>query len=156
MSLPEVLGLAYALVTALVVAFQVALALGAPWGRYAMGGAFPGRMPTPLRIAALAQGIALAALAMMVLAAAGLADVALVDEWPGLIWMPVAVSGVRGGAQRLDEEPGRAPHLAAGGDAPADLRTWRCARLADQSRDFVVEMSISLPAASASVHHAGA
>lgn len=92
MSLPEVLGLAYALVTALVVAFQVALALGAPWGRYAMGGAFPGRMPTPLRIAALAQGIALAALAMIVLAAAGLADVALVDEWPGLIWVPVAVS----------------------------------------------------------------
>ncbi len=94
MSLPEVLGLAYALVTALVVAFQVALALGAPWGRYAMGGAFPGRMPTPLRIAALAQGIALAALAMIVLAAAGLADVALVDEWPGLIWVPVAVSAV--------------------------------------------------------------
>jgi len=92
MSLPEVLGLAYALVTALVVAFQFALALGAPWGRYAMGGAFPGRMPTPLRIAAFAQGIALAALAMIVLADTGLADVALVDEWPGLIWVPVAVS----------------------------------------------------------------
>ena len=94
MNLPEVLGLAYALVTALVVAFQVALALGAPWGRYAMGGAFPGRMPTPLRIAALAQGIALAALAMIVLADTGLADVAVLDEWPWLIWVPVAVSAV--------------------------------------------------------------
>ena len=59
-----------------------------------MGGAFPGRMPTPLRIAALAQGIALAALAMIVLAHAGLADVALLDDWPWLIWVPVAVSAV--------------------------------------------------------------
>jgi cytochrome bd-type quinol oxidase subunit 2 len=94
MSLPDVLALAYALVTVGVVAFQVALALGAPWGQYAMGGAFPGRMPTPLRIAALAQGIALAALAVIVLADAGLADVALVHEWPWLIWVPVAVSAV--------------------------------------------------------------
>ena len=94
MSLPEVLGLTYALVTTLVVAFQVALALGAPWGRYAMGGAFPGRMPTPLRIAALAQGIVLAGLAMIVLADAGLVDVTLLDDWPWLIWLPVAVSAV--------------------------------------------------------------
>ncbi len=81
-------------ITGLVVAFQVALALGAPWGQYAMGGAFPGRMPTPLRIAALAQGIVLAALAMIVLADAGLANVALLDDWPWLIWVPVAVSAV--------------------------------------------------------------
>jgi len=94
MSLPEVLGIAYASVTVLVVGFQVALALGAPWGRYAMGGAFPGRMPPALRIAALAQGIALAALAMIVIADAGLADVAIVDDWPWLIWVPVAVSAV--------------------------------------------------------------
>jgi len=94
MSLPEVLGIAYASVTVLVVGFQVALALGAPWGRYAMGGAFPGRMPPALRIAALAQGISLAALAMIVIADAGLADVAIVDDWPWLIWVPVAVSAV--------------------------------------------------------------
>ena len=90
----EALAVVYALITGLVVAFQVALALGAPWGQYAMGGAFPGRMPTPLRIAALAQGIVLAALAMIVLADAGLADVALLDDWPWLIWVPVAVSAV--------------------------------------------------------------
>ena len=90
----EALAVVYALITGLVVAFQAALALGAPWGQYAMGGAFPGRMPTPLRIAALAQGIVLAALAMIVLADAGLANVALLDDWPWLIWVPVAVSAV--------------------------------------------------------------
>ena len=53
----ETLAVVFALVTGLVVAFQVALALGAPWGAYAMGGAFPGRMPPPLRVAALIQAL---------------------------------------------------------------------------------------------------
>jgi len=34
--------LLYASVSAGVVAFQIALAAGMPWGAYAMGGAFPG------------------------------------------------------------------------------------------------------------------
>ena len=57
----EALAVVFALVTGMVVAFQVALALGAPWGAYAMGGAFPGRMPPPLRVAALIQAALLAA-----------------------------------------------------------------------------------------------
>ena len=36
-----------------VIAFQLALAFGAPWGSYAMGGAFPGRMPPRMRVAAV-------------------------------------------------------------------------------------------------------
>lgn len=94
MSVQEVLAVGYALVTGLVVAFQIALALGAPWGAYAMGGAFPGRMPGPLRVAALVQGILLAALALIVLAAAGIVSVPVVEDWPWLIWLPVAVSVV--------------------------------------------------------------
>jgi hypothetical protein len=90
----EALALVFALVTGMVVAFQVALALGAPWGSYAMGGAFPGRMPPPLRVAAMIQGILLAVLAIVVLADAGLLVVPILDEWPWLIWVPVAVSGV--------------------------------------------------------------
>lgn len=90
----EALALVYALVTTVVVGFQVALALGAPWGTYAMGGAFPGRMPRPLRLAALVQALVLAALAVLVLAAAGLVDVALLEDWPWLIWVPVTVSVV--------------------------------------------------------------
>jgi hypothetical protein len=94
MSLPETLAVAYALVTALVVAFQLALAAGAPWGSYAMGGAFPGRMPPSLRVAAVIQGIFLGALAIVVLADAGLLDVPILEGWPWLIWVPVAVAGV--------------------------------------------------------------
>ena len=71
MSIPQVLAVLYALVTGLVTAFQVALALGAPWGAYAMGGGFPGRMPRPLRVAAFVQAILLAALALIVLASVG-------------------------------------------------------------------------------------
>lgn len=32
----------YAIITLAIVAFQIALAAGAPWGAFAMGGAFPG------------------------------------------------------------------------------------------------------------------
>lgn len=41
----------------LVVAFQLALAAGAPWGRFAMGGAFPERLPPTMRVAAFAQAL---------------------------------------------------------------------------------------------------
>jgi len=40
-----------------VVLFQLALALGAPWGAMAMGGKFPVRLPSTMRIAALAQAV---------------------------------------------------------------------------------------------------
>ncbi|CAA9235229.1 MAG: hypothetical protein AVDCRST_MAG93-1064 [uncultured Chloroflexia bacterium] len=62
----------YALATLVVVGFQLALALGAPWGAYAMGGAFPGRFPLTMRLAALAQTILLGLLAAVVLSRAGL------------------------------------------------------------------------------------
>ena len=62
----------FAALTAVVCAFQLALAAGAPWGEFAMGGAFPGVMPTPMRIAALVQVAVLAAVALAVLSRAGL------------------------------------------------------------------------------------
>jgi hypothetical protein len=90
----QLAAIAYALVTAPVVGFQLALALGAPWGAYAMGGAFPGQLPAALRVAAMVQALVLAGLAAIVLAAAGLVGWALVAELPWLIWVPVAVSAV--------------------------------------------------------------
>lgn len=81
----------YALLTAGVVVFQLALAAGAPWGGYAMGGNFPGRYPPALRIAAVVQAVLLAALALVVLSRAGL----LFPTWGRLshwlIWVVVAV-----------------------------------------------------------------
>lgn len=84
----------YSIATVGVVGFQIALALGAPWGAYAMGGAFPGRFPPRLRVAAVVQAIVLIALAVVVLAFAGLILPALVQDAPWLIWLAVAFSAL--------------------------------------------------------------
>jgi hypothetical protein len=58
--------LVYGAATVLVVGFQVALALGAPWGAYAMGGKFLGRWPARMRAAAIVEAVVLSALAAIV------------------------------------------------------------------------------------------
>lgn len=70
--------------------FQLALALGAPWGEYAMGGRFPGRLPPKLRIAALFQIIILFVLAFIVLIKSGFALGELYDPSKTAIWFVVA------------------------------------------------------------------
>ena len=77
-----------------VIAFQLALAFGAPWGQYAMGGAFPGRLPPAMRVAAVVQAVLIALLALVVLSAAGLVLPALAVAFPWLIWVAVVVSAV--------------------------------------------------------------
>jgi len=76
------------------VTFQLALALGAPWGAYAMGGRYPGRFPAPMRIAAVVQALILVGLAGVVLARAGL----MLEAWDSaaswLIWIVVGFSTV--------------------------------------------------------------
>ena len=86
--------LLYTTVSAGIVAFQIALAVGVPWGEYAMGGAFPGQVPPALRIAALVQAMLLAALAAIVMARAGL----ILNGWSRrahwLVWIVVAFAAV--------------------------------------------------------------
>ena len=84
----------YAVVTFVVIAFQIALAAGAPWGAYAMGGAFPGQFPPELRVAAVVQAVILALLALVVLARAGIAmpKWSRTSRW--LVWVAVAFSGL--------------------------------------------------------------
>ena len=74
--------------------FQLALALGAPWGPYALGGKFPRRFTASLRVAALSQAVILGLLAAVILARAGLGleSWAPVASW--LVWVVVAISGV--------------------------------------------------------------
>jgi hypothetical protein len=86
--------LVFAVVAGGVVAFQLALALGAPWGAYAMGGTYPGRFPPPLRVAAVGQGVVIGLLALVVLSDTGLVLPALAAAFPWLVWVPVAVSVV--------------------------------------------------------------
>jgi cytochrome bd-type quinol oxidase subunit 2 len=83
----------FAVVLTGVVAFQVALAVGAPWGAYAMAGAFPGRYPPAMRIAAFGQGVVLALVGVVVLSAARVIAPEVVENLPWLIWVAVAISG---------------------------------------------------------------
>jgi hypothetical protein len=80
----------YAIISSGVVAFQVALAAGVPWGAFAMGGAFPGQFPPALRIAALIQAALLVGMATVVLARADLIlpRWSRVSRW--LVWIVVA------------------------------------------------------------------
>ncbi len=94
MDVTTIAALVFATCAAGVVAFQIALALGAPWGRYAMGGAFPGRFPPPMRVAAVVQAIVIALLAVAVLSAAGLVLPDRADSFPWLVWVAVVVSAL--------------------------------------------------------------
>jgi len=94
MNLTRGASILYAIVSAGVIAFQIALAVGAPWGAYAMGGAFPGQFPPALRIAALVQALILVGMAAVVLARAGLIlpRWSRVSRW--LIWLVVAFAAL--------------------------------------------------------------
>lgn len=91
MSLIHLAAALFVTVSALMAAFQLALAAGAPWGEYAMGGAVRGKFPPSLRIAAFAQAMLIVGMAAVVLARAGLvlANWSKVSEW--LIWVVVAI-----------------------------------------------------------------
>ena len=94
MNLKRNAAILYAIVSLIVIAFQIALAAGAPWGEFAMGGAFPGQFPPELRIAALVQALLLAGMAAVVLARAGviLPGWSRSSRW--LIWFVVAFAVV--------------------------------------------------------------
>ncbi|NOX51104.1 MAG: hypothetical protein GXP16_11315 [Gammaproteobacteria bacterium] len=69
---PAYVAYVYCLFTAIVVVFQLALALGMPWGEMAMGGKFPGRYPLHMRIISLVMIVVLMLVAAIVLTRAGL------------------------------------------------------------------------------------
>ena len=71
-------------------AFQIALAAGAPWGAYAMGGAFPGQFPPALRIAALVQALLIVGMVGVVLSRAGLVHTRFSSTSRRLVWIVVA------------------------------------------------------------------
>ena len=82
----------FAVLTGVVVAFQLALAAGAPWGAYAMGGAFPGVYPAVMRGAAVVQAAVLAVVALVVLSRAGLGLPGWRPGWA--MWAVVVLNGV--------------------------------------------------------------
>lgn len=94
MNISHIAAIAYAVIMSSVVAFQLALALGAPWGSYAMGGKFPGKYPPNMRFAAIVQAVILVLIALVALSRAGL----VLPQWSSvsvwLIWAVVAFSAV--------------------------------------------------------------
>lgn len=96
----------FAVAALAVVAFQAALALGAPWGAYAMGGAFPGAYPPRLRIAAVVQGAVIALFAVAVLSAGGVVLPALHTTFPWLVWVVVGFSALGLVLNAISRSPG--------------------------------------------------
>ena len=90
----RVLAVVYALATGLVVLFQLGVASGRAWGEYTMGGRYPGRLPAVMRVAALVQAAVLAALAAVVLDAAGLVGLGWTTDIEWLPFVPVVVAAL--------------------------------------------------------------
>ena len=92
MDIARVAAIIYAIITLGVVAFQIALAAGAPWGAYAMGGATPGQLPPALRIAVIVQAALLAGMAAVILARAGLILPGWSQASHWLVWIVAALT----------------------------------------------------------------
>lgn len=87
---PTILAYIFSALTAVVVVFQLALALGKPWGEMAMGGKFPGRLPPKMRVAALVQMVPLVLIALVVLTRANLIFGEYFEFSKSAIWFVVA------------------------------------------------------------------
>ena len=73
----------------IVVAFQIALAFGAPWGEYTMGGRNPGKLPIGFRIAAVSQAGVILFFDLVVLTRVGLIFPQMASLSRTLIWFVV-------------------------------------------------------------------
>jgi hypothetical protein len=93
-TIETVAAVVFASASAIVIGFQLALALGAPWGARAMGGAYPGRLPPPLRVGEIVQALVLGLLAVGILSDAGIVVPDLAATLPWLVWLAVAFSAV--------------------------------------------------------------
>ena len=94
MSIRRMAAIGYAVISAGVAAFQIALAAGAPWGAYAMGGVSPGHYSPALRVAAVVQAALVMLMAGVVLSRAGVALPAWSRTSRWLVWLVVAVGAV--------------------------------------------------------------
>jgi hypothetical protein len=84
----------YLLFIGITIAFQLALALGAPWGKAAMGGKYPGRYPPSMRIAAVVQALILGFIGMLGWIAAGNEMYGLYSFSRTAIWIVVPLFAV--------------------------------------------------------------
>ncbi len=86
--------LAFTILASIVVCFQVALVLGAPWGRLTLGGRFSGRLPTRIRGVAAFSALLLVFFILIVLSRADVALPALLPMARIAIWPVIAYSAI--------------------------------------------------------------
>ena len=84
----------FTVLTAIVILFQLGLAVGMPWGSASMGGKFPGKYPPKMRIVAIVNMLILTVLAIIVLSRAGLVFPQFLSASEIGIWFVVAFSGI--------------------------------------------------------------
>ena len=76
----------FAVLATVAVGFQLALACGAPWGEFTLGGKYRGRLPRHIRFIPILSSVLLIGFALIVLARAGLAFATLGAASHGWIW----------------------------------------------------------------------
>ncbi|MEL6645313.1 MAG: hypothetical protein AAFQ79_15385 [Pseudomonadota bacterium] len=69
--------------------FQTALAAGAPYGQWTLGGQYPGRLPAPQRAGAAVQSTIYLAMALVMAGRAGLVDW---DPAAWAVWTTLAIT----------------------------------------------------------------
>lgn len=92
--MPQAAAILFGLLTLIVVAFQVALVLGAPWGEYTLGGRWRGALPVTVRLIPLISLVLLVGLAVVTASRAGLGFSALRPHAQTWIWGVVAFCAV--------------------------------------------------------------
>ncbi|WP_435311443.1 hypothetical protein [Primorskyibacter sedentarius] len=85
----QTLAIIYAALAALPMAMHIALSLGAPLGRFTVGGRFPGRLPGAWRGLALVQAALLLAMGCAVLDRGGVLSIGLPDA---AFWLALALT----------------------------------------------------------------
>ncbi len=85
-----VAGYIYVALIVVLMLFQACMAAGAPWGHLANGGYWSGRLPVPMRFAAVGQGAVLGLMGWAMAARAGL--VAALPGWT--FWAALTVTAM--------------------------------------------------------------
>jgi hypothetical protein len=92
--MPKTAAWLYAIVAAGLMLFQLALAAGAPWGEFAMGGTFPGQFPPTMRVIAVIQAALIVGMVAVVMARAGIFFTGWLRRARWLIWVVVAYGAI--------------------------------------------------------------
>jgi multisubunit Na+/H+ antiporter MnhB subunit len=95
----------FAVLTGAAVLFQIALACGAPWGEFTLGGKYRGRLPRPVRFIPIVSAAVLLGFVLIVLAHAGLAFANIGPASQKWIWLVVGYCALGSVANAITPSP---------------------------------------------------